>query len=73
MKHRKIKEARLRRVNRQQIMFNEREMNAINHYCEKFKVGNKSKFMREAIIMEILRKFDDNYPTLWEDNQMSLF
>ncbi len=70
---RKMKNERLRRVNRQQIMFNEREMNAINHYCKKFKVGNKSKFMREAIITEILRKFEDNYPTLWEDNQLRLF
>lgn len=70
---RKVKDLKLRRVNRQQIMFNEREMNAINHFCEKFKVDNKSKFMREAIITEILRKFDDNYPTLWEDNQLRLF
>ncbi len=54
-------------------MFNEREMNAINHYCERFKVDNKSKFMREAIITEVLRKFEDNYPTLWEDNQLRLF
>jgi hypothetical protein len=70
---RKVKDLKLRRINRQQIMFNEKEMNAINHFCEKFKVDNKSKFMREAIITEILRKFDDNYPTLWEDNQLRLF
>lgn len=73
MRHRRTINQKLRRVNRQQIMFNEHEMNAINNYCKKFKVGNKSKFMREAIITEVLRKFEDNYPTLWEDNQLSLF
>jgi len=29
--------------------------------------------MREAIITEVLRKFDENYPTLWEDPQLRLF
>ncbi|MBN1117261.1 MAG: hypothetical protein JXA77_08660 [Bacteroidales bacterium] len=73
MCHRKQKSEKLKRSNRQAILFNEREMNAINHYCKKFKVENKSKFMREAIITEVLRKFDQNYPTLWEDKQMNLF
>lgn len=73
MKRKRTKETALRRVNRQAIMFNDREMNAINHYCERFKVNNKSKFMREAIIMEILRKIEDNHPTLWEEPQLRLF
>jgi hypothetical protein len=29
--------------------------------------------MREAIITEVLRKFDSNYPTLFEDDQLTLF
>ncbi len=67
------KDTSLRRVNRQAIMFNEREMNAINHYCDRFKINNKSKFMREAIITEVLKKFEENHPTLWEDTQLRLF
>lgn len=73
MKHKKPTQEVLRRVNKKAILFNEREMNAINHYCQKFKIYNKSKFMREAIITEVLRKFDQNYPTLWEDAQLKLF
>ncbi len=73
MRRKKNKEASLRRINRQAILFNDREMNAINHYCERFKINNKSKFMREAIIIEILKKFEDNHPTLWEDSQLRLF
>jgi hypothetical protein len=29
--------------------------------------------MREVIITEVLRKFDENYPTLWDDSQLRLF
>jgi hypothetical protein len=73
MRRKKNKESSLRRINRQAILFNDREMNAINHYCERFKINNRSKFMREAIIIEILKKFEDNHPTLWEDSQLRLF
>lgn len=73
MRHTRSKDDSLKRVNRQAILFNERELKAIEHYCSRFKVNNRSKFMREAIITEILKKFEDNYPTLWEDQQLSLF
>jgi hypothetical protein len=67
------KDIYLKREITQTIRFNTRENNAINHYCEKFKIRNKSKFMRETIITEILRRFDENYPTLWDDGQLRLF
>jgi hypothetical protein len=73
MKRRKQKEISLRRENPKIIRFNTRELSAINQYCEKFKIRNQAKFMREAIISEILRRFDENYPTLWDDQQMTLF
>lgn len=73
MKRKGTKDESLKRVNRHSIMFNDKELSAINHYCDRFKVKNKSKFMREAIILEILRKFEDNYPTLWESDQLRLF
>ena len=73
MKRQKTKDDSLKRVNKQAILFNTREMNAINHYCKKFKVSNKSKFMRETIISEVLKKFEDNYPTLWDESQQKLF
>lgn len=73
MRRRKSKEPSLRRESPQTIRFNTREISAINQYCDKFKVKNKAKFMREAIISEVLKKFDENYPTLWDDQQLSLF
>ena len=73
MIRKKVKDIHLKREIAQTIRFNTRENSAINQYCEKFSIRNKSKFMRETIITEILRKFDENYPTLWDDGQPRLF
>lgn len=54
-------------------MFNEREVNALNVYFMKYKVKNRSKFMREAIITAVLKRFDDDYPTLFDTGQPTLF
>jgi len=55
------------------IRFNNRELNAIAAYCKKYRVDNKTKFMREAILTEVLRKFDSDYPTLFEIEKPNLF
>ena len=64
---------KLRRTHRTSILFNQREQEAINLYCEKYKIRNKSKFMREVIMTEILKKFDEDYPTLFEFEKPNLF
>ncbi|MBU8892992.1 MAG: hypothetical protein KOO66_09450 [Bacteroidales bacterium] len=67
MKKRKVlKDESLKRVHRKSILFNNREIQAIDHYCKKYKINNKSKFMREMIISSILKKFDEDYPSLFE-------
>ena len=67
------KDDKLRRTFRTSLLFNKREKDAINLYCEKYKIRNKSKFMREAILVEILKKFDEDYPTLFEFEKPNLF
>ena len=59
-------------MNKTSIMFNNHELKAIDQYCRQFRVKNKSKFMREVIITEVLRKFDKHNPTLFDDHP-SLF
>jgi len=59
------KNADLLRINKKTILFNNRELKAIESYCRKYGIHNRSRFMREAIITSILRKFDDDYPTLF--------
>ena len=68
-----IKDEKLRRTNRTSLLFNGREQEAIELYCEKYKIRNKSKFIREAIMTEILKRFDEDYPTLFEFEKPNLF
>jgi len=59
------KDADLLRVNKKSISFNNRELKAIEDYCRKYHVTNRSKFMREAIITFILKRMNDDYPSLF--------
>lgn len=67
------KDNKLKRSYRSSILFNTREQEALNLYCEKYKISNKSKFMREAIMTEVLKRFDEDYPTLFEFEKPNLF
>ena len=73
VKSRRSKEKDLLRKNQQSLLFNNREMKAIEAYCAKYKVSNKSKFMRETILTEILKKFDEDYPSLFDFEKPNLF
>lgn len=64
----------MKRMHKQSFMLNELEMKAINRYCKKYKVSNRSRFMRETIFTAILKKFEDDHPTLFEvDEKPNLF
>jgi len=47
------------------VMLNDEEMKALNRYLEKYKVKNKSRFVRETLMTAILKKFDEDHPTLF--------
>jgi len=49
----------------QSIKLNEHEMSALLSYCKKYRVKNKAKFFRETIFTHILKKFDQDYPSLF--------
>ena len=57
--------ASLVRTHRQVIYFNEKEMNAIDEYCRRFKVSSKSSMLRQAIIERVLTGLDESHPTLF--------
>jgi len=67
------RDEKLIRSSRTSLNFNQREMEAIELYCEKYNIKNKSKFMRETILTEVLKRFDDDYPTLFEFEKPNLF
>jgi hypothetical protein len=67
------KKDRLKRKNRLSLMLNNREARALGIYCSRYRVRNKSEFLRETIMKAILKRFDDEHPTLWEEPEPTLF
>lgn len=67
------KEDRLKRTNRLSLMLNSREMRALSIYCNRYRVKNKSEFLRATIMTAILKRFEDEHPTLWEESEPTLF
>lgn len=56
----------LKRKQKKVILLNNLEAQALDKYFKKYKIDNQSKFMRETIMRTILKKFSDDYPTLWD-------
>jgi hypothetical protein len=54
------------RSHRQVISLNDEENKALTRYLIKYKVENKSKFIRETLMFAILRKFEEDHPTLFD-------
>jgi len=67
------KEEGLKRNNRLSLMLNNREMKAIGIYCNRYRIKNKSEFMRATIMKAIIKRFDEEHPTLWEESEPTLF
>ncbi len=63
----KFKKTELLRKNKTSFLFNDLEKEALDKFCKKYNIKNKSKFMREAIITNILKQFDEDYPSLFEE------
>lgn len=56
---------KLKRIHRKELRFNTSELDAINYYCKRYKIRNKSKFLREAIISSVLHRIEQDHPKLF--------
>jgi hypothetical protein len=54
------------RTNRQIFTLNDEENKALTRYISKYKVKNKSKFIRETVMLAIIRKMEEDHPTLFD-------
>lgn len=55
------------REHRHFFMLNEKENKALNRYISKYNVKNKSKFIREVLMTAVIRKLEEDSPTLFDD------
>ena len=54
------------RTHREIFTLNDEENKALNRYISKYKIKNKSKFIRETIMLAIIRKLEEDHPTLFD-------
>jgi len=73
VRHTVTKEEKLRRSNRLSLMLNNRELKALGVYCSRYRVKNRSEFVRETVMKAILKRFEEEHPTLWEETEPTLF
>ena len=52
------------------IQLNDHEMSALELYCKKYKVKNRSAFVRESIMRVVMNRFLEDYPTLFEKQEL---
>ena len=65
-----LSSASLRRKHRTAFLLNDKEKEAIETYCKKHKIKNKSKFMRETLMRIVMDHFLEDYPTLFDKKDM---
>lgn len=59
----RLREARTHRVS---ILLNDSEMRALKRYCERYSVKNRSRFVRETLMRNVLKQFEKDSPTLFD-------
>jgi len=52
------------------FLLNEAEYKALQRYCTKYNIKNRSRFMRESVMRAVLTRLTEDYPTLFGENEM---
>ena len=58
------------RRHRAGFLLNDKELEAMEAYCKKYKIENRSKFMREIVMRFVMDKFLTDYPTLFDKQDL---
>lgn len=53
------------RSHRQVICLNDKELEAVNEYCRRFRIKSRAGIFREAGMEKILSAMEENHPTLF--------
>ncbi len=54
------------RTHRQIFTLNDEENKALNRFITKYKIQNKSKFIRETLMISIIKRLEEDHPTLFD-------
>ena len=59
-----------KRERRMSILLSEDEQLIVDRYLKKYKITNKSRWLRETILMFIHKNMEEDYPTLFGEHDM---
>ncbi len=54
------------REHRVSILLNESEQRILDRFCDRYGVRNRSRLVRETLMRAILKKMDNDQPTLFD-------
>lgn len=58
------------RKHRVSFMMNDEEYNVVERHVAKYKITNKSNWYRTTILTHVLKIMEEDYPTLFNENEM---
>ena len=58
------------RTERYSFLVNPDEKQMIENYLRKYRIRNRSRWMRETLITFIIKNLDQDYPTLFDEQEM---
>ncbi|WP_129594081.1 hypothetical protein [Seramator thermalis] len=58
------------RTKKAEFMLTEDEYQLIDFYLRKYKITNRSRWFRETVLNYIFKNMDQDYPTLFSENEM---
>ncbi|MEN6323243.1 MAG: hypothetical protein ABFD09_07100 [Proteiniphilum sp.] len=58
------------RTRKAEFMLSDEEHELIGFYLKKYKITNRSRWFRETVLNHILKNMDQDYPTLFDENEM---
>lgn len=58
------------RTKKAEFMLSDEEYELIHFYLKKYKITNRSRWFRETVLAHILKSMDQDYPTLFGENEM---
>ena len=59
-----------KRKQRMVCLMSEEELKIVDRYLEKYMITNKSRWLRETILMFIYKNMEEDYPTLFGEHDM---
>ena len=60
----------VKREHRMSILFSEEEQQIIDRYLGNYKITNKSRWLRETILLFVHKNLETDYPTLFGEHDM---